>query len=290
MYIAKALHEATHLLSPASSTPRLDAELLLCFVLKQEQLWLRTHETDVLGPKQQANFNRLLKRRALNEPVAYIVGVREFYGRSFDVNKHVLVPRPESESFMTLLTLLHNQHEADIKKRELAIARGGASDSYQRSAGFLHTVIDIGTGSGCLAITIKKELPDMYVTATDISTPALRVAINNAKQHSADVVFKKQSLLSGDKQGYDIVVANLPYVPKDMQHPSITQEPHLALYSGSDGLDHYKALFTQLAHKHIRYVLTESLLAQHDPVCQLANDAGYKIVTANGLVQLFKKQ
>ncbi|NBU33376.1 peptide chain release factor N(5)-glutamine methyltransferase [bacterium] len=261
-----------HLLDAAKQlktpTPRLDAEVLLCFVLGKDKAWLRAHDDAALTDEQIKKYLKFVTRRALGEPLAYIVGSKEFYGRDFVVNKHVLVPRPESESFIELLKELKNNTTIH---------------------GFLHSVIDIGTGSGCLAITTKLEFPDTFVTATDISSAALKVAIANALHYETPVVFKKQSLLTGDKQGYDVILANLPYVPEAMQNPSIMREPAKALFSGADGLDQYHKLFKQLSDKHIRFVLTESLLLQHEAIILLAKAASYELIKTDGLVQAFRK-
>jgi release factor glutamine methyltransferase len=266
MTIKEQLHLVTKQLK--TPTPRLDAEVLLCHVLGKNKAWLLAHDDAVLTDAQIKKYSEAIARRAAGEPLAYIVGSKEFYGRDFVVNKHVLVPRPESESFIELLKELKNDTTID---------------------GFLHTVIDIGTGSGCLAITTKLEFPDTFVTATDTSSAALKVAIANALRYETPVVFKKQSLLTGDKQGYDVILANLPYVPEAMQDPSIMHEPTKALFSGADGLDHYRALFSQLSYKHIRFVLVESLQLQHKAVILLAKAASYELVKTDGLVQAFRK-
>jgi len=155
----------------------------------------------------------------------------------------------------------------------------------------LHQVLDMGTGSGCLAVTVKLENPSLKVFATDISKKALTVAEQNARKHEVEIRFKVQSLLDGDEIRYDIILANLPYVPEDMKHISIQKEPREALYSGIDGLDHYRRLFNQLESKRvkIKYILTESLIKQHAEVENLATVTGYILKDTSGLVQLFMK-
>lgn len=250
------------------ATYKLDAEVLLCFVLGKNKAWLRAHTDDRLTDAQFKKYQKAIARRITGEPVAYITGVKEFYGRDFKVTKHVLVPRPESESFIDALKELKRDHTIH---------------------GFLHNVLDMGTGSGCLAITAKLEFEDLFVTATDTSTAALKVAIANAAAYSTPIVFKKQSILTGDKEGYDIILANLPYVPDAMRDASIMHEPAGALFSGDDGLDHYRELFKQLADKHIRFVLTESLIDQHAEIEKLAADSSYQLINTNGLIQIYRK-
>jgi len=154
----------------------------------------------------------------------------------------------------------------------------------------VHNLLDMGTGSGNLAITVKLEYPDMYVTATDTSDNALKIAAQNSLRHQAAVTFKEQNLLAHDKEGYDVILANLPYVPTGPEpDQSIAMEPVEALFSGFDGLDHYRMLFAQLEPKHIRFVMIESLLTQHAAVEVLAEEANYKLTQSEGLVQLFTK-
>lgn len=279
-----------------SPTARLDSEILLAFLVKQDRSWLHVHADDEIDQKMQDRFEELVLERMTGTPVAYLTGVKEFYGREFNVTQDVLVPRPESESFIELLKHLksHNQtpflQGLTLRQGEaLQNGRSTEGNDVNNVDGFLHQVLDMGTGSGCLAITAKLEFPDMLVTATDTSTDALKVAITNAQEYDASIIFKEQSLLTGDKIGYDIILANLPYVPVAMQDPSIMREPQEALFSGIDGLDHYRRLFEQLEPKHIRFVITESLLIQHAAMITLAEKAGYTPTKTDGLVQLFTK-
>jgi release factor glutamine methyltransferase len=265
MIINEHLNQATKQLN--NPTPRLDAGVLLCYVLGKDKAWLLAHGDAALTDAQIKKYNKAIARRASGEPLAYIVGFKEFYGRDFVVNKHVLVPRPESESFIELL-------------RDVAKVRPPKG---------IYNVLDMGTGSGCLAITVKLEFPHLSVFATDISKPAITTAIKNSRNHDVSIQFKVQNLLLGDKQGYDVILANLPYVPETMQDPSIMHEPAKALFSGADGLDHYRELFSQLSDKHIRFVLTESLLLQHEAIILLAKAANYELIKTDGLVQAFRK-
>jgi release factor glutamine methyltransferase len=249
-------------------TARLDAEIMLAGLFGKDRAWIHAHPEHILQRSVLRKLDDMVARRVDGEPVAYITGYKEFYGRDFVVNKDVLVPRPESESFIELL-------------RPLASVRPPQG---------IYNVLDMGTGSGCLAITVKLEFPHLSVFATDTSKPAITTAIKNSRNHNVSIQFKVQSLLLGDKQGYDIIIANLPYVPDDMRDPSIAHEPEIALFSGTDGLSHYRQLFEQLEPKHIRYIMCESLVVQHKSVEKLASVAGYNLTETNGLVQLFEKR
>jgi release factor glutamine methyltransferase len=174
------------------------------------------------------------KRRAGHEPVAYITGVREFYGRPFRVTPAVLVPRPETEGLI---------------EEALRIAR---PDAAGRTTGAGLRVVDVGTGSGCLAITLALEWPDAQVTATDVSPDALAVAADNAKRLGATRIdFRRTNLLDGLPGLFDLVVANPPYIaigdranlPPDVRD----HEPAAALYGGDDGLDVVRALLADVA-------------------------------------------
>lgn len=267
MTLGEWLLSATEQLEKAGSkTPRLDALVLLEMVTKRSRASLLAAGNEKLSVMRQGKLKKLLERRVSGEPVAYIAGQKEFYGRDFIVNKWVLIPRPESEAFLELL--------AELRKTER-----------------VHSLVDIGTGSGALAITAKLQFPDMYVFATDTSKEALQVAAQNALRHEAPVTFKEQNLLHGDKEGYDVIFANLPYVPTGPEpDPSIAFEPAEALFSGFDGLELYRRFFEQLEPKFIRFVMTESLLTQHEPIAKIADEASYDHTSTEGLVQLFTKR
>lgn len=179
-------------------------------------------------------LNPLIERRLAHEPVAYIVGEREFYGRSFRVTPAVLIPRPETE---------------DVVDAALEVL-GSADLSTRRDP---PRVLDIGTGSGCLAITIALEAPAASVEATDISADALTIASQNALRlkAAASVTFREVGL-SGGAGGFDVIVANPPYVPlqdRATLSPDVrNHEPAVALFGGGDGLDVIRALLPDAAH------------------------------------------
>jgi release factor glutamine methyltransferase len=197
MTIGEWLLNTTADLELASRTPRLDALLLLELVTSRSRADLLASSKETLSVMRQGKLKKLVERRLNGEPMAYIAGQKEFYGRDYIVNHSVLVPRPESEAFLELLSVLRKTER-------------------------VHSLVDIGTGSGVLAITAKLQHPDLYVFATDNSKDALQVAAQNALRHKAAVTFKEQNLLAGDREGYDVIFANLPYVPTQQEpDPSI---------------------------------------------------------------------
>jgi release factor glutamine methyltransferase len=267
MTIGEWLKSATNKLGLANiSSARLDALLLLEFTLALDRSHLLAHQDYCIKPGQLFVLNRLLKRRFEHEPIAYIRSSCEFYGRKFIVNKNVLVPRPESEAFIELL-----------KKLPLTPNQ---------------KLLDIGTGSGILAITAKLEFPKLQVCGDDISKKAIKVAADNAKALSANVKFLEANLIGSCLGKYDYILANLPYVPVGYKvSPAANHEPSKALYSGKDGLDLIKVL-APLAYTHLKdsgYILLESLLEQQAQIKTIYRRAGFKLIAKSGLVQCFQK-
>ncbi len=246
---------------------RREAIILLADLFQKDKSWIHTHPEHILNDLQIRELNFKVKRRTQRIPLAYIRGFAEFYGRLFMVNSHVLIPRPESENFIPLL-------------RELQLE--------------LPRIADIGTGSGCLAISAALEMPEATVHAYDLSPDALMVTKYNAKLYHVKIRAIQSNLLKNlHKHRYDAMLVNLPYVPKDLiTSPEITKEPRIALFSGKDGLDHYRAFWDQiqsLQHKP-KYILTESLEEQQDSLESLAVAAGYDLEKTDVLIQRFTLQ
>jgi release factor glutamine methyltransferase len=199
-------------------SPRLDAELLLAHVLGANRAVVLVHPDRRLTPKQLTCYRDLVSRRAEREPLAYIVGQREFFGLDFEVDRRVLIPRPETELLV---------------ERALQIARS-------RKQGFL--IADVGAGSGAIAVTLAVHLPRATVYALDESAGALAVAAGNARRHGVEgrVRCLQGDLLAPLESPVDLVTANLPYVAADewpMLPPEIRDyEPRSALDGGADGL------------------------------------------------------
>ncbi len=217
-----------YLAEHGSDSARLDAELLIAHVLGMRRLDVYLQYDRPLQDAELAGIRGLLRRRGRGEPVAHLIGRREFYGRSFRVTPAVLVPRPETETLV---------------ERALRAARGRAGEL---------SIADLGTGSGCLACTLAAELPGARVTASDLSAEALEVAAGNAE--ALGVAGRVRLVEGGWADGLpadlDLVVSNPPYVTSaEMEElpREVGFEPRLALDGGADGLDAYRALLPAVA-------------------------------------------
>lgn len=259
------LQQATQQLKDAKiETARLDALVLLQDLLNKNSAQLLAALDTPLTDEQVSELANAVKRRKKHEPLAYIRGKAEFYGREFIVNNDVLVPRPETETMIELFLKLPKAAQK--------------------------TVVDAGTGSGAIAVTVACELHEVRVLATDISPKALKVARQNCLKHQATVDLHQADLLTGlQLSAGATILANLPYVPE--HHPinlAAAQEPAVALFAGPDGLDLYKELFEQLkAHRHRGYLLTEALPVQHHHLAQIARSCGYVLEASQDFVQVF---
>jgi release factor glutamine methyltransferase len=222
--VAILLREAAEALAPTSPTPRLDAELLLAHALGWPRARLLAERAHAPSPQEAASFAAMVARRAALEPVAYIVGHKEFYGLDFFVDQRVLVPRPETELLV-----------------ELALA--AASRLTPHAPRLL--IADIGTGSGAIAVALAAHLPEATVYATDLSADALAVAARNVERHG---LAGRVALLHGDLLAplpgpVDLIVSNPPYTVLAEVEPNVlAHEPHLALEGGPDGAAVYRRL------------------------------------------------
>ncbi len=263
-------------LSSDDLVSRNERELLLAFAMEKERTWLLTHESESLTTEQEKSYAAFIKRRAGGEPLAYITGTKEFYGRSFHVDRSVLIPRPATEALIdltleTLKTGSGNEHEADSGIIVLShIFRKWGKENEP------HTLIDVGTGSGCIAITLARELVDDTVIATDVSPQALMLAKKNAEEHQVHrrIKFHRGSLLAdADTKGESFfVVSNPPYIPDGAPVSPETEhfEPHLALFAGSDGTDIITELIAQCkTHQLCRGIALECRVDQREKILSL---------------------
>lgn len=262
------LERATKKLEAANiGSARLDALILLEDILHKDRSWLLANSETELSQSQGMRLEKQLKRRANHEPLAYIRGFSEFYGRKFRVNHRVLEPRPESETMIELLK--------DLKIRKDA------------------KIADVGTGSGAIGITVALELHNHNVDLYDIDASALAVAKHNCALHELHLRTSKRDLLRNNHKPYDVILANLPYIPTTWKlHESVKMEPKIALFGGPDGLDIYRRLFEQLSHFkwRPRYVLTESLPPQQADLSTIAQLAGFKERKSADFVQVFSSK
>lgn len=266
MKIEQWIIKATQQLQKAGiASAQLDCLLLLEDLLHKNRAHILAHPELVLSGEQLSILEAKLQRRLQHEPLAYIRGQAEFYGHRFSINKYVLQPRPETE---TLVEAVINSHPT--------------------------TVIDVGTGSGAIAISVALALPTCRVVATDIDANCLALAKKNAQKLGANTItFAKADLLTGLRLPTNcLVAANLPYVPTN--HPlniAASKEPATAIFGGDDGLDYYRQLFQQIQQlptNTVTTVVTEALLAQQQPLAQIAGGAGFSQTLVKDLVQVFR--
>ena len=245
---------------------RLDALILLEDLLDHDRAYILAHPEIELKPEQLNKLKKQLDRRLRHEPLAYIRGFSEFYGRKFKVNKRVLEPRPESETMIELLKQLK------LPPKPI--------------------VADIGTGSGAIGITAKLEINDAIVDLYDIDSGCLAVAKHNMMLHELHLHAYKRDLLTRPVQNYDVILANLPYVPNSWKiNEAAAMEPRIAIFGGKDGLDLYRRMFSQLSRmeRQPKFVFTESLPPQHEELAKIAVSYDYKLQTSQDFIQVFMK-
>jgi len=220
---------------------RLEAELLLAHVLKQNRVYLyANYDAPSTGTEREA-YRNLIKRRVAGEPLAYITGTKEFMSLEYEVGPAVLIPRPETELLV---------------EQVISLVRGDGSlpdeakDSTNEAQAAIR-ICDVGTGSGAIAVSLAYYLPETRVSAVDLSTAALDIARANALRNRVNVEYYNGDLLSplAGADPFDYIVANLPYIPKPeylaLERGIIEYEPREALLAGGDGLDLYRRLLPQ---------------------------------------------
>jgi release factor glutamine methyltransferase len=226
----EALQASRARLATTSRNPRRDAEVLLAHVLRCDQAALLTHPERLLSPAESDQLETFLKRRLASEPMQYITGSQEFFGLLFDVTPAVLIPRPETEHLV-----------------EAALEHIG---------GEAVRIVDVGTGSGAIAVSLAHARPLAQVTAVDLSPAALEVARRNAQRHGVldRLTFLQSNLLTAvEGPDFDMVVSNPPYIAEgEVLEPQVSNyEPHPALYAGPTGLEVYERLIPE-AHKVLK--------------------------------------
>ena len=225
--IKSILDFSTKYLKDKSLSPRLDAEMLLCFVISKKRNWIYSHLDFKVDEKTFERYRSLIEKRSQGVPIAYLTGKKEFMGLEFDINENVLVPRPETEELV----------EKVIKDAKI--------EGWKK-------FLDFGTGSGAIAISIAKFLPDAHVWIKDINAEAIKLALFNAKKLG---VYERIHI--SEENEFDAVVSNPPYLTIDEWKSSDLHEPYEALVGGESGneiyidvLKNYKAcrFYFEIAH------------------------------------------
>lgn len=227
--ISSALAHLRQQIAGLTETPGLDAQVLLAFACKKDRSWILAHPEHELNPEEMLKLAEAMARIYAGVPLPYVIGEWEFYQLLFKVTPDVLIPRPETELLVeTAIRWLENNP--------------------QRTR-----VAEAGTGSGCIAVSIAVNIPAAQITAIDISRDALIVAEKNATMHqvAGQIHFQENDLLSGVPGPFDLICANLPYIPSALLRrlPVYLREPTLALEGGEDGLEIIARLMEQIACK-----------------------------------------
>lgn len=252
----------------SAALPRSEVRMLLSHALKREQAWLVAHDDRELSGDELASISALAARRAAGEPVAYLLGEREFYGRPFRCTPAALIPRPETELLVDLAVA--------------CLSSGSSGNTLDHPP----RVLDVGTGTGCIAITIALEHPQTLVTALDVSTEALALARENAARLGAEnLQFLESSWFTAvaDDASFDLIVSNPPYiVPGDvhLSQGDLRFEPAIALADTIDGLESYRQI-ARGAARHLGphgTLIVEHGFDQGDAVPALLREAGFSEV------------
>lgn len=244
---------------PHPERARQDAESLLRHLMGKDKAWLIAHWEDELRDEQATDYLELIERRYLGEPIQYIAGVTEFYGLPFRVTPGVLIPRPETELLVESVLNLAERVQAP-------------------------RIVDVGTGSGAIAIALAHQLPNADITAIDISSQAIDIARQNAGRNS---VSDRISFLKGDllapvaERQFDIVASNPPYVPTTDRASLAVEvrehEPALALFAGDDGFDVYRRLIPAALAALVSdgYIALEIGFGQSTQIGELLSSSGF---------------
>jgi release factor glutamine methyltransferase len=255
--------EYTLAAGPHPERARRDAESLLLYLFKRNDAekntaWLAAHWNNPTS--HGAEFRALIQRRLAGEPIQYITGETEFYGLPFHVTPDVLIPRPETEHMVEKVI--------------------------QLAAAFLKPrIVDIGAGSGAIAVTLAHHLPHVAITAIDVSSSALTIAQENAQRNGVAIRFLQGDLLTPvAEEKFDIIVSNPPYVPES-DRPNLSvevrdHEPALALFAGADGLDIYRRLIPQAFARLVPggFIALEIGFGQSQPITDLLSASGFQSI------------
>ena len=253
------IQSAAALARAGVNSGRLDAELIFAHACSQNRAWVLAHTEDEPAELILDHANKLLIRRLAREPLVHLTGTREFYGLDFYITPDVLTPRIETEQ---------------IAAWAIKYATAGSR------------LIDIGTGSGAIAIAIKHARPDLVVTATEVTSEALEVARRNAVALNVDITLTLSDLWNNVTGKFDIICTNLPYLKDEARNElmeEVKHEPEVALFGGPDGLDIYRRFLTELPQylEPKGYLFTECDPWQQPDLIAEAAKVGLKVIEQN---------
>jgi len=251
--IKELLHVSVQKLKAVTDIPQKEAMLLLAHILGKEMSWMIAHNDDVLEVDEM--FWQMLQRRANHEPLEYILGSATFYGKGFDVDSRVLIPRPETEILVD---------KAIALTQELTQPH----------------IVEIGCGSGIVSIMLALLLPDSKITAVDISQDALHVSRHNAQKHGVSecICFIEGSYLDGVEGKIDMIVSNPPYIAKEEPLGlGLAYEPSLALYGGTKGDEMLKHIIDLFCQHSAKRLVCEMGYDQREAILEYAHHKGLEV-------------
>jgi len=255
MHIKEALSWAREQLQEACERPAFEAELLLAYHLKQDRMYLITHENESL--KDVEEFQELIKRRAANEPYEYIVGEASFYDIHLSVEEGVLIPRPETEILIDLVSEI-------IEKENMT------------------QIAEIGVGSGAISVVLARKFPNLNIIATDICDTPLKVAGKNIERFglSEQIALRKSNLIDEVSEVLELVVSNPPYIAEDflLESNVVDYEPKEALFGGRVGDELLKQIILDVKERGIKYLACEMGYDQKEPLQDFVNKIGVEYI------------
>ncbi len=289
MNVRAALHEAQSILRKLvnNNEEKLEAQLLLEHVLNVNKAWLIAHADDAISAKDKATFEALIQRRIVGEPIAYILGEREFYGLSFKVTADTLIPRPDTETLVeaALAKIATPSFPSNRESVEHFNQTTSTIDAHFRGNDRVK-VLDLGTGTGAIALAIAKYCPAAQVVAVDASESALKVAAENAQSLNMTnvrlVLSNWFEALEGEQ--FDMIVSNPPYIEENDVHlkqGDLRFEPLAALAAGKDGLDDIRQIISS-APQHLNpkgWLLLEHGYNQAEAVAALLHNTGFSEIS-----------
>ena len=255
MTIKETLSWAKEQLTETCERPQFEAELLLAYHLKEDRMYLITHDRDTVVNIEE--FQKLIKRRAANEPYEYVVGSASFYDIHLEVEEGVLIPRPETEILIDLVARI-------IEKENIT------------------RIAEIGVGSGAISVVLARKFPELKVIATDICDAPLRVAGKNIDTFAlnAQIELRKSNLIDKVPENLQLVVSNPPYIAEDfiLKSNVVDYEPKEALFGGSVGDELLKQIILDVKARGIPYLVCEMGYDQKEPLQAFVNEVGVKSI------------